>query len=80
LAYEAGRNIGRTSSRIADDNPHRPHRIDLRHCDPRCGRDRSSARRQMKKSTAREFCCFHSEQTAMQQGGLDWTPPRWPGF
>jgi hypothetical protein len=72
--------IGGAARSEPHDQANGPRRIGLRHCDPRCGRDRGSARRQMQKSTTRKFCCFHPEQPALQQGGLDRTPPRWPGF
>jgi hypothetical protein len=55
LADQTSDDVGRSAGGKWDDNAHRPRRKGLRHCDPRHDWERSSARCQMQKSTARKF-------------------------
>src|SRR5262249_27728252 len=55
LTHEACDDVGSPASRKADDDAHRPRRIDLRRRDARHSRQRGSACGQMQKSAAGKF-------------------------
>src|SRR5215471_2427971 len=55
LTHEACDDVGSRASRKADDDAHRPRRIDLRRRDARHRRKRGSASGQMQKSAAGKF-------------------------
>jgi hypothetical protein len=55
LSYQACDDVRRKTGWKADDNTHRPRRVALRPGDPRHGRQRGSARGQMKEFAAGKF-------------------------
>ena len=73
LTDQARGDVGNAASRGRDDDAHRPHRIGLRPSEARYGRQRGSARGQVKKSTAGEFhgdpCWFAS---GLEPGQVAW--------
>ena len=68
----------------ADDRVDWSRRIGLRACDPRHGRERSSARRQMQERAARKFSGgppagqYYSNFSARERSRGYW--PRWPNL